>query len=66
MNLRQEALARLSTLEERIAALRQDLHRIETLRDELATREAELKALESGEQLAELEATIREDLLNGR
>jgi hypothetical protein len=41
-----------------------ELYRIGTLRDELATREAELKALESGQELAELEASIREDLLN--
>lgn len=36
-------------LQERIAALRQNLSRIKKLRDELAIREAELKALESGE-----------------
>ncbi|HID54509.1 MAG TPA: hypothetical protein EYP41_21025 [Anaerolineae bacterium] len=63
---RQEALDRAATLEERINALRQDLQRIDDLRDELATREAELKALEANEQLAELEASIREDLVYGR
>jgi prefoldin subunit 5 len=63
---RQEALDRAATLEERINALRQDLRRIDDLRDELATREAELKALEANEQLAELEASIREDLVYGR
>ncbi len=62
---RQEALDRAATLEERINALRQDLRRIDDLRDELATREAELKALEANEQLAELEASIREDLVYG-
>ena len=64
LEVKQEALDRVNTLEERIASLRQSLGRINTLRDELATREAELKALESGEQLAELEASIREDLLD--
>lgn len=63
LEVRQEALDRVSALEERITALRQDLARIEDLRSELATREAELKALEAREQLAELEASIREDLL---
>jgi hypothetical protein len=43
--------------------LRQNLRRIERLEADLAIREAELKALESGEQLAELEANIRQDLL---
>ena len=66
LETRQEALERADALNQRIISLRQDLRRIDTLRDELATREAELKALESGEQLAELEASIREDLLNGR
>ena len=64
LDAKQEALERVDSLEEHIAALRQSLRRIETLRGELATREAELKALESSEQLAELEANIREDLLN--
>jgi prefoldin subunit 5 len=63
LKTRQEALERAQTLQERVDGLRQNLQRIETLRDELATREAELKALESGQQLAELEADIREDLL---
>ncbi len=63
LEIKQEALDRIQTLEERIASLRQSLHRIDTLRDELATREAELKALEAGQELAELEASIREDLL---
>ena len=63
LEVRQEALARADGLEERVEALRQDLARIEALQTELATREAELKALESREQLAELEASIREDLL---
>lgn len=66
LSTRQEALDRAATLEERINALRQDLQRIDDLRDELATREAELKALEANEQLAELEASIREDLVYGR
>ncbi len=65
LELKQEILDRIATLEERIASLRQSLRRIETLHDELATREAELKALESAGQLAELEASIREELLNG-
>ncbi len=64
LDAKYEALERVNSLEERIAALRQGLDRIETLLGELATREAELKALESSEQLAELEASIREDLLN--
>jgi DNA repair exonuclease SbcCD ATPase subunit len=66
LETKQQALARVDELEKRITTLRGDLRRINTLRDELATREAELKALESGEQLAELEASIREDLLNDR
>lgn len=66
LETRHEALERADTLDQRIVQLRQDLGRIDVLRDELATREAELKALESGEQLAELEASIREDLLKGR
>jgi hypothetical protein len=56
----------IAVLEERIAGLRDSLGRIEALRSELATREAELKALESGQQLAELEAGIREDLLDNK
>lgn len=44
--------------------MRRSLDRIRALRDELATREAELKALESNADLAELEAQIRQDLLN--
>jgi hypothetical protein len=63
LETKQETLDRVATLEERIVSLRESQQRIDTLRDELATREAELKALESGEQLAELEASIREDLL---
>jgi len=63
LSTRQEALDRVRTLEERIASLREDLNRIETLRHELATKEAELKALEKRSQLADLEASIREDLL---
>lgn len=66
LETKQKALDRVKALEERTASLRQSLRRINTLRDELATREAELKALESGEQLAELEASIREDLLDDR
>ncbi|MCL7453081.1 MAG: hypothetical protein M8467_08525 [Anaerolineae bacterium] len=63
---KQEAVDRANTLEGRIASLRQNLRRIEGLRDELASREAELKALEAGEQLAELEAGIREDLMDAQ
>lgn len=59
-----EARERLEALQERIADLKHNLRRIRRLREELETREAELKALESGEQLAELEADIREDLLD--
>lgn len=59
-----DARERLKVLQERIAGLKQNLRRIRRLREELETREAELKALESGEQLAELEADIREDLLD--
>ncbi len=61
--VRQDALDRIAVLEERITALRQDLARLADLETELATREAELKALESRSKLAELEASIREDLL---
>ena len=64
LETRQEAEERLATLEKRIAELDQNLQRIGRLRDELEMREAELKALESGEQLAELEADIREELLD--
>lgn len=63
--VRQDALERIAVLEERITALRQDLARLADLETELATREAELKALESRSKLAELEASIREDLLAG-
>jgi prefoldin subunit 5 len=63
LETKQEALERAQNLQERVEGLHQNLQRIEALRDELATREAELKALESGQQLAELEADIREDLL---
>lgn len=63
LETKRETLDRISALEDRIASLRQGLGRIDTLRDKLATREAELKALESGQQLAKLEATIREELL---
>jgi len=62
----QEAIEKADKLEERVSSLRQDLRRIETLRDELATREAELNALESREHLADLESNIREDLLLSR
>ncbi len=61
--VRQDALERIQILEERITALRQDLARLADLETELATKEAELKALESRSKLAELEASIREDLL---
>ncbi len=61
--VKQEVEERIRPLEERIASLHQSLRRIETLQSELAAREAELKALESGERLAELEASIRQDLL---
>jgi len=63
LSTRQEALDRVHALEERITSLREDLSRIESLRHELATKEAELKALEKRSQLADLEASIREDLL---
>lgn len=63
LQIRQGALERASTLQERIDDLRQNIRRIESLEAELATHEAVLKALESGEQLAGLEASIREDLL---
>lgn len=64
LETKQEAEARMATLEERVAGLRRSLGRIRDLGDELATREAELKALESTADLAELEAQIREDLLD--
>ncbi|MEA3439472.1 MAG: hypothetical protein U9R58_04240 [Chloroflexota bacterium] len=64
LQTRQEALERVATLKNRINDLRENLHRIESLEAELATREAELNALESGVQLADLEAQIREDLLD--
>ncbi len=63
--VRQDALERVDALDERIAALRQDLARLADLEAELATKEAELKALESRSKLADLEASIREDLLAG-
>jgi prefoldin subunit 5 len=63
LQTRQETLERASAVQERMDDLRQNLGRIERLEADLATREAELKALESGEQLAELEANIRQDLL---
>ena len=63
LKTKEKLLDRVAALEERIASLREGHHRIDTLLAELVTREAELKALESGEQLAELEASIREDLL---
>ncbi len=63
--VRQDALERVAVLDERISALRQDLARLADLEAELATKEAELKALESRSKLADLEASIREDLLVG-
>lgn len=66
LQVKQDVLERVRTLDDRIATLRDSLRRIASLHDELATREAELKALQSGEQLAELESGIREDLLNDR
>ncbi len=63
--VQQDALERVAALDERIAALRQDLARLTDLEAELATKEAELKALESRSKLADLEASIREDLLAG-
>lgn len=64
LDTRQKALERASTVQTRIDDLRQNLNRIENLQADLSTREAELKALESGEQLAELEASIRQKLLS--
>jgi prefoldin subunit 5 len=66
LEVKQDILDRVQVLEERIGGLRDSLHRIDDLHSELATREAELKALESGQELAELEANIREDLLDNR
>jgi hypothetical protein len=66
LEVKQDSLDRVQVLEERIGGLRDSLHRIDDLHSELATREAELKALESGQELAELEANIREDLLDNR
>lgn len=66
LELKQEAQGRLNLLAERIATLQESLDRIGALREELATREAELKALESAGRLSELEADIRQDLLDGR
>lgn len=64
LGTKKQTLERVAALEKRIASLRESQVRIDSLRDELATREAELKALESGAQLAELEASIREELLD--
>ena len=64
LDTRQKALERLDAVQERIDGLRQNLRRIENLEADLSTREAELKALESGEQLAELEASIRGEMLS--
>lgn len=64
LDTRQKALERVDAVQERINGLRQNLGRIESLEADLSTREAELKALESGEQLAELEASIRQGLLS--
>lgn len=64
LDTRQKALDRAASVQERIDGLRQNLRRIESLEADLSTREAELKALESGEQLAELEASIRQELLS--
>lgn len=64
LDARQKALERVDAVRERIHGLRQNLGRIESLEADLSTREAELKALESGEQLAELEASIRQGLLS--
>ncbi len=63
LQTKQEAVERARAVQERIDDLRENLRRVERLEADLATREAELKALESGEQLAELEANIRQDLL---
>lgn len=64
LDTRYKALERESVIQERIEGLRQNLHRIENLEAELAAREVELKALESGEKLADLEADIRQSLLD--
>ncbi len=66
LEVKQDILDRVQVLEGRIGGLRDSLHRLDDLHSELATREAELKALESGQELAELEASIREDLLGNR
>jgi len=66
LDARQKALERASSVQMCIAGLRQNLSRIESLEADLSTREAELKALESGEQLAELEASIRQGLLSDK
>jgi chromosome segregation ATPase len=63
LETRQKALERANVVQGRIDGLRQNLNRIESLEADLSRREAELKALESGEQLAELETSIRQDLL---
>jgi prefoldin subunit 5 len=64
LETKQEIMERIQVLEERVRGLQESLHRIDDLRGELATRETELKALESGQELADLEASIRADLLN--
>jgi gamma-glutamyl phosphate reductase len=48
LQTKQEITDRIQTLEQRMASLQDNLRRVDSLRDELATREAELKALESG------------------
>jgi hypothetical protein len=62
LQTRQEALERAWAAQERVDDLRRNLQRIESLIADLVSREAELKALESGEHLAGLEANIRLDL----
>ena len=62
LKTRQEALERARVVQERVDDLRRNLQRIESLLANLVTREAELKALESGEHLAGMEANIRQDL----
>lgn len=64
LETRQKALERAHAVQTRIAELHENLNRIENLQADLSTREAELKALESGEQLADLEASIRQGLLS--
>lgn len=62
LQTRQEALERSRAVQERVDDLRRNLQRIESLIADLVSQEAELKALESGERLAGLEANIRQDL----